>query len=84
VADHIVHGGGETQTDREKEFLMGKEYLNSGYLAGIKIKKPKNAIEILEEIRVLLQKHKLKHANEREQMEGIQFVNSGNRSMTQS
>lgn len=77
AAEHIVNGEGEGKTDREKEFLMSKEYLNGGYLAGIKIKKPKNAMDILEEIRILLQKHKLRHENEREQIEA-------NKSMSQS
>lgn len=84
MAEHIIHGGGETRTDREKEFLLSKDYLNGQYLAGVKIKKPKNALEILEEIRVLLQKHKLKHSAEREQIEGTHRVDSANKSMTQS
>lgn len=44
VADHIVRGSGEKQTDKEKEFLKTKDYLNCSYLSGIKIRKPKNAI----------------------------------------
>ena len=60
VARHIVEGEGENASERERQFLLSKTNLTAAYLAQIKAKNPKVAFEILEEIRTLMLKKKLK------------------------
>lgn len=46
---------------------MSKTNLTANFLSQIKIKDPKNAYDILEELRTLMMKKKLKFADQREE-----------------
>ena len=50
-------------------FLQSKSHLTPSYLAQIKIRNPKIACEMVEEIRILMMKKKLKFEEQREEQE---------------
>lgn len=47
-------------------FLLSKSSLTAGYLSKIKVRNPQTALEILEELRILLMKKKLKFEDQRQ------------------
>ena len=47
------------------QFLLSKTNLTAGYLGQIKVKNPKVAFDMLEEIRVLMLKKKLRFEDQR-------------------
>ena len=50
-------------------FLLSKSSLTANYLSQIKVRNPQTAFEILEELRILLMKKKLRYENQREEQE---------------
>lgn len=46
--------------------MLSKSNLTANFMAQIKIRDPKNAYDILEELRVLMQKKKLKFFDQKE------------------
>ena len=61
VADHIILKGGESMGARERQLLEEKSYLNINYIAELKIRDRKAVLGILDDLRVLLLKHKVKN-----------------------
>lgn len=69
VARHIIEGEGETLGERERKFLLSKANLTAAFLGQIKVRDPKSAFEILEELRTLMLKKKLRFEDQREEQE---------------
>lgn len=65
VADHIILRGGESSGARQRQLLEQKAHLNVDYIAELKIKDRNAALGILDDIRVLLLKHKVKNEHRR-------------------
>ena len=69
IARHIVEGEGESLEEKEKMFLMSKSSLTADYLKKIKVRNPGIALDILEELRILLMKKKPSFEKERQEQD---------------
>lgn len=65
-------------------FLLSKGSLTANYLSQIKVKDPKIAFNILEELRILMMKKKMNFENQRQEQESISINYLENKSVSMS